>query len=207
MGKVCTQTLPKLIPSRNMALDDAFKMGKVCVQTSDDISKWEYFVTDGKKVRDFGEANARARFAERYEVSPVGAAQFLLANMRAKKDCKLGGVYCLSNSGRAMAQDRFGDHQFIMGDFFVAEPSDIRFDTRLDLKEDYDYTASHLNRYGSVLRCNHVLIHAKHLTNAGGACSYRNAEREQRNISILKEKWGTAIRDNPLRPNEVILCR
>jgi len=190
-----------------MALDDAFKMNKVCVETSDDISLWEYFVTaDGKKCRDLSDANARSKTAERFEVSPVAAAQFLLANMRSRTDCKLGGVYCLSNAGRAMCQDRFGDHQFIMGDFFVAEPSDIRFDTRLDLKEDYDYTCSHLERYGNILRCNHLLIHAKHLTNAGGACSYRNAEREQGNITILKEKWGTAIRDNAVRANEVIFC-
>jgi len=191
-----------------MALDQAFALGKVCVQTSDDISKWEYFVgeADGKKIKDYAEANARARFADNYVISPVAAARYLLATMRSLKDCKLGGVYCLSNAGRALANNRFGYNNFLMGDFFVSEPTDIRFDTRLDLKEDYDYTASHLSKYGMVVRCNHMLIHAKHLTNAGGACSYRNAEREQRNIAILKEKWGAAIRDNHARENEIIFC-
>merc|ERR1712014_232892 len=101
--------------------------------------------------------------------------------MRSRSNCKLGGVYCLSNSGRALCQERFTEHQFIMGDFFVSEPSDIRFDTRLDLKEDYDYTAAHLDKYGGVLRCNRLLVAAKHQTNSGGACSYRSTEREQRN--------------------------
>lgn len=195
----------KLIPSRNMALDDAFKEGKVCVQTSDDISKWEFIVHEGNRMTDLSEANSLARSSEVMLPSPVGAAQFLLAEMRSRFDCKLGGVYCLSNHGRALCQERFTNKNFIMGDFFVAEPSELRFDTRLDLKEDYDYTAAHLDKFGCVLRCNHLIITAKHLTNAGGACSYRNAEREQRNISILKEKWGGAIRDNPVRPNEVIL--
>merc|ERR1711879_578085 len=94
---------------------------------------------------------------------------------------------------------------FILGDFFVSEPSDIRFDTRLDLKEDYDYTAAHLDKYGGVLRCNRLLVAAKHQTNSGGACSYRSTEREQRNITILKEKWGSAIIDNPKRPSEILL--
>merc|ERR1712232_608452 len=46
----------KLIPSRNMALEDAFKEGKVCVQTSDDISKWEFIVHEGNRMTDLSEA-------------------------------------------------------------------------------------------------------------------------------------------------------
>eukprot|EP00929_Paragymnodinium_shiwhaense_P033896 TRINITY_DN18527_c0_g1_i2.p1 TRINITY_DN18527_c0_g1~~TRINITY_DN18527_c0_g1_i2.p1 ORF type:complete len:975 (-),score=255.07 TRINITY_DN18527_c0_g1_i2:309-2807(-) len=197
----------KLIPSRNMALEDAFKANKVCVQTSDDIGKFEFFTGGPKKLPSDAEANAAWKHADQYLVSPVAAAQFLLANMRAAKEktIKLGGVFPLGNGGRAFRSDEFGYSQFILGDFFVAEVCDLRFDTRLDLKEDYDLTAAHLTKYGAVLRCNRLLVHAKHQTNAGGACSYRSPEREQRNIDILREKWGAAIKNHPTRANEIVL--
>merc|ERR1719277_1737025 len=96
---------------------------------------------------------------------------------------------------------------FILGDFFVAEPTPLRFDERLTLKEDYDFTCSHLERFGEVLRCNRMLITAKHETNAGGACDARDAagEKERYNIGVLKEKWPGAIKDHPTRANQIVL--
>merc|ERR1719458_2268955 len=81
----------------------------------------------------------------------------------------------------------------------------VRFDPALTLKEDYDFTCAHISRYGSVLRCNRMLLDVAHYTNAGGAVSIRNAVEEQRNIKILRKKWPKAIRTHPTRKNEVIL--
>lgn len=94
-----------------------------------------------------------------------------------------------------------------MGDFFVVDKSPCRFDDRMTLKEDYDLTCAHLKTHGSVVRCNHMLIFAKHETNAGGAVSVRDAqgERERENIQILKEKYPCAFIDNAKRPNQVRL--
>ena len=39
---------------------------------------------------------------------------------------------------------------FILGDFFAAENSHCRFDERLSVKEDYDFTRSHLEAFGEV---------------------------------------------------------
>jgi len=96
---------------------------------------------------------------------------------------------------------------FILGDFFVSEVSDVRFDKTMTLKEDYDYTSSHLFKYGAVVRFNRCLITAKHETNHGGACSIRDSKgkEEQKNIKILKEKWPGVFMDNGRRANQVIM--
>merc|ERR1711937_480450 len=133
----------------------------VCVQCSDDIAKWEYFNGAQNAANNQQEANANWRMADLYVCSPVVAARFFLAKMRSK-GAKLGGVFPLANAGRSFLQDAFTYHQFILGDFFVSEASDVRFDQTMTLKEDYDYTCSHLNKYGAVFRCNRMLISAKH---------------------------------------------
>merc|ERR1712151_244008 len=53
----------KLIPARNMALDDAEKMGKACVQCSDDIEKWQYVDEQGgwSKKKSLMGSNAAGR--------------------------------------------------------------------------------------------------------------------------------------------------
>lgn len=50
-----------------------------------------------------------------------------------------------------------------------------------------------------------MLFEFQHYSNKGGAVSYRDEQEEQRNIALLKEKWGTAVRDNPKRKNEILL--
>mmetsp|Transcript_9556 Transcript_9556/g.21323 ORF Transcript_9556/g.21323 Transcript_9556/m.21323 type:complete len:957 (-) Transcript_9556:83-2953(-) len=197
----------KLIPSRNRALEDAFAAGKICVQTSDDIGLWQ-FCNDFTKYTTDEEANAAHKRVEKLNVSPVAAGKFLAAKMRARGEvCKLAGVYPLGNGGRAMRAEPSSSTNFILGDFFAADVSECRFDERLSLKEDYDFTASHLQRYGEAFRSNRLIITAKHETNAGGACDVRDAagERERYNIGILKEKWPGAIGDHPTRANQIVL--
>lgn len=213
----------KLIPARNMALDDSERLGKACVQVSDDIEKLLYIRPQGGWTRKLKlrEANAVAKVASRYQVSPVATARFLLAKIRGAASCapdsaqanwvpttmspKLGGILPHSNTGIALEAWPYGYDSFILGDFFVSEKSPCRFDTRMTLKEDYDLTCAHLHTHGSVVRFNHIMIHAKHETNAGGACTVRDSqgERERENIRILREKWPGAFADNPDRPNQV----
>lgn len=198
----------KLIPARNLALEDSEKMGKLCVQISDDISKWEYYQGEEMAHKGDEEANAAWRRTEVLHVSPVAAARFLLARMRgSERKPQLGGVYPLGNAARACRSPGVTYHNFILGDFFVTEPGPIRFDTRLTLKEDYDFTCSHLAAHGAVLRSNRLIIHAKHETNDGGACAIRDPEgkEERKNIDILKEKWPGAIRNHTRRANQVML--
>jgi len=209
----------KLIPARNMVLEEAAATGKICVQISDDISAWEYYLpvfenfesmprSEGKRKRPtLQEANSMSKRVECLLISPVAAAQFMVAKMRGCPEPRpqLAGVYPLSNLGQSLRSDTFTRRNFILGDFFVVDKSPCRFDETMSLKEDYFLTCRHLETHGSVLRCNHLIIHAKHETNAGGACAIRDSDgqRERDNIKILRDRWPGAFPDNPRRPNQV----
>ncbi|CAK0861437.1 unnamed protein product [Prorocentrum cordatum] len=137
----------KLTPARNMALDTAKRRGQVCVQISDDISKWEYFDVEKQDFSgqaDFSKMNAAVRGSKRLYISPLAAAQFILAKMRSSPlKPQLGGVFPTLNAAMSLGNEEYSTHHFILGDFFVAEPtSPCRFDTSMTLKEDYDYSSA-----------------------------------------------------------------
>mmetsp|Transcript_10422 Transcript_10422/g.28993 ORF Transcript_10422/g.28993 Transcript_10422/m.28993 type:complete len:445 (-) Transcript_10422:221-1555(-) len=206
----------KLVPARNKALDEARSVGKVCVQLSDDISHWDYL--KGREDGNVGIAagNEAAKAAARLRVSPLAATRFILAKMRGVPDGqprpKLGGVFPLGNTGMSFAREAVSTDLFILGDFFVQDvDSPCRFDPRMTLKEDYDFTCTHLATHGAVLRCNRLMLSVTHETNAGGACSERDSsgEKERENIKVLKEKWPGVFHINRNRgedDTQVIMC-
>jgi len=196
----------KLTPARNMILDDAKAKKKVAVEVSDDIGKWVYYDCEKLDLRgevDFKKANNALLGTKQHSVSPLAAAQWILAKMRASPDKpKLGGVYPTSNASMVLGSQEFGKHHFILGDFFVAEPSSAcRFDLNMTLKEDYDYTCSHIKEHGSVMRCQRMFLQVKHATNEGGAVAARDSagEKEKANIQILQTKWPGVFRANGKR--------
>lgn len=201
----------RLTPSRNMALADARKMGKPCVQCSDDLSCWEYRVGEAARGKTMEALNAAHAASRRYAISPVTAARFILAKMRGVAEGeppRLGGAYVLSDCSRTWATNEFARKNFILGDFFVDDNSGLVFDERLTLKEDFDFCAQHLHAYGSVMRCNRMCFFAKHYSNAGGAVANRDAKgaKEQENMAVLYRKWPGAIFPHKRRKNEVRLA-
>lgn len=200
----------KLTPARNKALLDARRLGKVCVQCSDDISAWEYRHGKRAENRTDDAVNKAHAESQRFIVSPLAAARFMLAKMRSApgdKKPQLGGIYPLGSCSRTWAGNEFSRQHFILGDFFVVDKSKVLFDQSMTLKEDYDFTCSHIKAHGSVLRCNRMTISVKHYTNNGGACANRDKKgvEERKNIDILQRKWPRCFSDNPKRKNEVIL--
>jgi hypothetical protein len=208
----------KLTPSRNTCLDLAASQKKYCVQMSDDVKSFHYYESarDGgegmarktwSKPMSQQEANVRSGKASVSTVSPVGAAQIVAAFMTLKK-AHLGGSYPCMNAGFAMNQAPVTTDHFIVGDFIVVDtrkPNVPRFDEHFSLKEDYDYTAQHLDQYGAVARVNRLLVKAQHRDNPGGAVADRTSKGEQGAIRRLHEKWPGVFSTNHRRPNEVIM--
>ena len=93
---------------------------------------------------------------------------------------------------------------FCIGDMLFVKPSEIRFDTQLSLKEDYDFTLQH-KQIGDVIRYQKYLFTFEHYSNKGGAVDVRDDNEEQKNIMILKSKWGDKVRLNPKRKNEILI--
>merc|ERR1712023_518889 len=71
----------------------------------------------------------------------------------------------------------------------------------MTLKEDYDYTCSHIKQHGCVMRCNRMFLSVKHSVNAGGAVAARDqqGQKERANIAILQNKWPGVFRINTRR--------
>jgi hypothetical protein len=178
-----------LVASRNFALDDAFAHGQPCLQTSDDLKRVSLVTPDGK-----GKVAAH----------PMEAAQRLLDALLSGP-ARMAGVAPTSNLFYFNPDRPAKARAFIVGDFIVVRETHLRFDARMRLKEDYDYTAAHLHEYGCVFRDDAVLAEYAHRSNPGGAVDYRTADLEQEVIRLLKRKWGDLIRDNPRRPNEILM--
>jgi hypothetical protein len=174
-----------LIASRNAALEYAFQLGQPCLQLSDDLTKLQMIEASGQTA----ECSLRR-------------AIDTMSNALAMTGAKLAGVAPTSNA--FFGKRAINPRGFCVGDMILVQPTDLRFDTALRLKEDYDYTAQHLERYGKVARVDWLLASFTHSTNPGGAVAYRTPEVEQEAIAILKAKWPAAIRDNAKRPDEIL---
>ena len=203
-----------LCNSRNRALDEARAAGVACVQLSDDLKKCEV-IRAGASLAHFHDEElwekpenlkkANAAGGDKLQATPVAACALLLALLRATGR-RLAGCYPNANPGLAAGVPPVGAHHFIVGDCLVVDVqrTQLRFDERITLKEDYDYTAQHMHEHGAVCRSNRVLCLWEHYSNPGGAVDARCDEREQHSIALLKHKWPGAFRQHGTRgPNEV----
>lgn len=195
-----------LCNSRNMALEAAFAVGKVCVQISDDVHRLRYIDSPADqnwvKPKSISVANAIAKAADTIDVSFVAAARFVESCCRLT-GAHLGGIYPCPNDGQACGGKPIMTEHFVVGDFFVSSNSSPRFDLDMTLKEDYDYTVQHLHTYGKVARVNRLIIYADHYDNHGGAVACRNKSREAKNIRLLRQKWPGVFMNSPRGPSEV----
>lgn len=178
--------------SRNRALEDAWKEGKAAVLLADDIRKIQKVSVLGvkKNVKD---------------ISFVEAVEYMYDNLE-KTGLYLAGVPPTDNEFFFNEKSLYSFNTFVIGDFIVVKKCDLHFDTQFKTKDDYDYTLQHIQKYGGALRCNSLLISILHYGNKGGVVDIRTPEFEQDAIARLKKKWGTnTIKDNPRRPNEILL--
>jgi len=173
-----------LMASRNIALNIAFAENRVCVQISDDFKKAKSAIT--------GKLHTGREAAE------------ILVRELNDSPFKFAGFGPTDNAFYFNPKSPIKIRNFIVGDFIAVKPCDLRFDTHMRLKEDYDYTAQHIAMYGGTLRVDYVLASFVHRTNKGGACDYRTSQLEQESISYLQNKWPGWFRLNPKRENEVL---
>lgn len=75
----------------------------------------------------------------------------------------------------------------------VMKGCELRYDERLPLKEDYDFTLQHLNRYRKVFRVNNVFYTVRQTEQPGGCATYRSMKTEREQMGLLQRKWGKRI--------------
>lgn len=68
-----------------------------------------------------------------------------------------------------------------------------RFDTRLVVKQDFDFFLMSLYWKRFIWRDNRYCFQARHYTNAGGLCAHRSRAKELECVEILKQKYGAHL--------------
>lgn len=179
-----------LCSQRTAALRYAWGKKKICVQLSDDLTKLELACSKTHAVP-----------------ITVGTAATLIHQAMKAVGCKLGGVAPTSNKFYFNPNQPLNTRAFCVADFLVVEDCDLYFDPNIRIKDDYDYTMQHIQKFGAVARHNGILASFKHYTNEGGVTTYRTPEVELADVAYLKAKWPGAFRDNPKRPREILMNR
>lgn len=88
----------------------------------------------------------------------------------------------------------FGFLQYIGGPFQAhLKDSEIRYDENLPLKEDYDITLQHIQKYDGCLRINYAHYDVKQAEQTGGCATYRNLQKEKEQFFDLQRKWGKDV--------------
>ncbi|MCK9461601.1 MAG: hypothetical protein M0R80_18385 [Proteobacteria bacterium] len=92
----------------------------------------------------------------------------------------------------------------LVANFFGMINDGQRFDERVKLKEDYDYSLESLRRHRKILRFNQYAFFVQHQSNSGGCVDYRTMDLEKDTIKLLKRKWGSKIiKTNPKKEYEI----
>jgi hypothetical protein len=178
-----------LCVSRNHALRDAAKhLLAPCIQLSDDLTRLR-----------------RATSRKTTEPLDFAGAVRLLQAACAEVGASLAGCAPTDNAFYSNPANPIATSAFIVGDFILVMPCNLYFDESLRLKEDYDYTLQHLQKFGVVARRNDILASFTHRSNSGGAVEYRTPALEQASIQHLRGRWGAVIQPNKKRANEILL--
>lgn len=170
---------------RNYILEREFEGGADCVVIIDDdlqgIFRWN-------ARGDFGYETKKLTEPELFELCRVGS------HMCEEWGYRLWGLNCGKNDKKAFKQcTPFNTLGFIGGPFSAHLRNPIRYDERLPLKEDYDLTLQHLNKYRGALRFNMYFYMCRQSENTGGCAQMRNIARERQQFEALQAKWGENI--------------
>lgn len=106
---------------------------------------------------------------------------------------KLWGVNCNSDALSYRHYSPLCLTAYIGGPFSVHLPNPLRYDENLPLKEDYDLTLQHCNKYRGTLRVQKYHYNCKQSKQKGGCATYRNMNREREQFELLQKKWGEEI--------------
>ena len=182
-------TKTKGIQHARNAILDYFNIGDYIITLCDDV-KGVYELKGKKDLR-------RLNYTGLIKLINLGFDACL------KYGTELWGVYPIKNDfymSRTIAPAGF-----VIGTFSGIIVNDIRCDTSLQLKEDYDFTIKNIIRFKKIVRFNYYCVEAKHYNNKGGCVDYRNPEMEKAACDRLLELYPNYVRLNPRRENEVLL--
>ena len=171
---------------RNHILDTEFAAGADAVIILDD---------DFQGIARF-DVNRKSGFG--YERTQIGADDFFPFAEKYSRLCgewgfKMWGLNVNSDAMAYRHYSPFSTRSYIGGPFQAFLNNPLRYDERIPLKEDYDMTLQHCNKYRGALRLNAYHYNVRQSENKGGCATMRNYLKEKEQFELLAKKWGRRI--------------
>jgi hypothetical protein len=114
-------------------------------------------------------------------------------NLCEESQCKLWGVNIVGDKGSYREYTPISFTNWISGSLMGFINNDCKFDERIPLKEDLDFSLQTLNKYRKLLRINYVHLIKKDHGNLGGCADYRTVAKEREQFKLFQQKWGSDI--------------
>ena len=170
---------------RNYILDTEFSRGADAVCIVDDdmrgVFRWEREGNYGYNQRWLDEEELRETLEAFSELCYEWGYRFWGLNPG------------MTDAQSYQQQSPFNTTKYIGGPVQVHLRNPLRYDERLNLKEDHDMTMQHLHRYRGALRVNMYSYDCKQAEQAGGCANQRNSDEERRQLELLRKKWGKSV--------------
>jgi hypothetical protein len=133
---------------------------------------------------------------ERHKFTESQVYEFIKNGFRMCKEAGtvLWGINLLEDKKAYREYSPFSLSSVVLGPFMgIIKTHEVRFDERLGLKEDYDYSLQVLNKFRKILRFNKYHYIVGHLVGQGGCISYRTSKAEMTQRELFEKKWGKSI--------------
>jgi hypothetical protein len=178
-----------IIKKRNWILKN---IPKPLIMIDDDVSKLVFW--DKRKVKylskEFPKNLLNDLFIEFISLSEqFGVKMFGVSQNQDDRQYKEFCPFNLSN--------------IILGPFQGHLKHDLKFDSKVGTKDDYDMALQQLNKYKKILRFNKYAYDCEHGDNKGGIVSYRSKEKEIEYCKQIMLKWGKKIIEYKIPPTKM----
>lgn len=176
------------IAGQRNAILDYFSKDEMIIMLDDDIKSFKK-LSQRRKLEVMSNEEVKELF-----VNAFANCQF--------NDCALWGIYPVPNE--FYMKNKINNKGFIIGTCMGIIINDLRFDEDIQAKEDYDYTLQNIKKYHKLIRYEYITFD-KCNSSDGGCGTYRNKDSEFEDFNKLLNKWGSLIRINPKRENEILI--
>jgi len=189
--------IPSYKRSHDLKGKDYFFMAKYCVPES---QKYEYIKEVGKDRVITLPDNEDGDILDKHELINFFKHNFLLCE---ELGCKMWGLS--QNEDNRIYKEflPFNLTNVVLGPFQAHLKHELKFDSRVGTKDDYDMALQQLHKYKKVLRLNKFHYLCEHGDNKGGIVSYRSKEKEIEYCKQIMLKWGKKIIQYRIPPRKM----
>lgn len=172
-----------ITPTRNWILDQY--EGEDIVFVDDDLKQTGYVVTksDGKKKHvKLTEAELLTEFSKSFEL------------------CKSLGYKIFGLKTESSPMSQYDEKPFLFKTYVTAScmgivnDTDLRFDESFKVKEDYEISCRHIEKYGGILGVRYIYWENHHWDTNGGCGDYRTEAMERECINKLIRKYPNFVK-------------